>query len=182
MLKLLTPFALLLLLTGCGAPGFFTIEQIDEPGLRNASTLNANEPQWDFKRPANWEISDKDWNEMHQDSSTAYLRELRQNNGRRFYVIAPGKQPDNGALVELKVTDIDRGHYTFFTYMPAVVQASLTITDAKSGKVLFKGKGKSRTSGGAGPASYGDGGRIESAHVVMANEIIRLVEYYNGPK
>jgi hypothetical protein len=164
-----------LLLAGCGPPRFFTMEEMNEAELRNTPSFRAKDVEWQFNRPGNWEISDKDWREMQDVSNQRYLRILNDNKARPIYLGGQG-----GAMIEVTITHIDRGHYTFFTYSPAVIEAHLKITDA-SGKTLFKGTGKGRTREG-GWKTAGDGGRLEGAHADVAFAIRDLINYYEGKK
>lgn len=164
-----------LLLAGCGPPRFFAVEEMNEAELRNQQAFNAKDVTWDFKRPDNWEINDKDWNEMHDDSNRVYLNVLSKNNGRTIYLGA-----NSGATIEMTIKHIDRGHYSFFTYSPAVIEAHLLIKDS-SGKTLFRGTGKGRTREG-GWDKAGDGGRLQGAHEDVAWAIRDLLNYYEGKK
>ncbi|MBP9892600.1 MAG: hypothetical protein KBG84_11915 [Planctomycetes bacterium] len=164
-----------LLLAGCGPPRFFAVEEMNEAELRNTPSFNARDVEWNFKRPDTWEISDKDWNEMHSRSNSVYLRTLNSNSQRPIYL---GNK--DGATIEMTIKHIDRGHYTFFTYSPAVIEAHLLIKNA-SGKTLFKGTGKGRTRDG-GWDKAGDGGRLDGAHEDVAWAIRDLLNYYDGKK
>jgi len=164
-----------LLLAGCGPPRFFAVEEMNETELRNANSFSAKDVTWDFKRPDNWEIPDNEWKELHGNSNRVYLNLLSKNSGRPIYL---GQQ--SGATIEMSITHMDRGHYSFFTYSPAVLEAHLLIKDA-SGKTLFKGTGKGRTREG-GWDKAGDGGRIQGAHEDVAWAIRDLLNYYEGKK
>lgn len=165
-----------LLLAGCGGPPrFFTTEEMDEPALRSVASFSARDVQWEFKRPDNWEIKDKDWNEMYDRANRVYTGTLSKN-GRRSIMLGSS----SGATIEMTIRHINRGHYSFFTYSPAVIEAHLLIKDG-SGKTLFKGFGKGRTRDG-GWDKAGDGGRIDGAHEDVAWAVRDLVNYYDGKK
>jgi hypothetical protein len=165
-----------LMLAGCGGPPrFFKVEQMDEDSLRAASSFNAKEVKWDFERPQRWEINDKDWNEMHSRAANAYLDTLSKNGARPIYLGSSA-----GASIEMTITHIDRGHYSFFTYSPAIIEAHLLIKDG-AGRTLFKGIGRGRTREG-GWDKAGDGGRINGAHEDVAWAVRDLINYYDGKK
>jgi hypothetical protein len=162
-----------LLLAGCGPPRFFAVEEMNEAELRKTNAFSAKDVTWDFKRPDNWEIPDNEWKEVHGNSNRVYLNLLSKNSGRPIYLGSQGS-----ATIEMSITHMDRGHYSFFTYSPAVLEAHLLIKDA-SGKTLFKGTGKGRTREG-GWDKAGDGGRIQGAHEDVAWAIRDLLNYYEG--
>ncbi|KAA0215746.1 hypothetical protein EDM80_05175 [bacterium] len=179
--KVTLSLIMLLMLAGCGPPRFFTVEEMDEQALRSATAFHSKPVQWDFQRPANWEISDKDWQEMYEDSNAAYQRVLVTKVNRKVYELAPGAGASSGAVIDLRIHRIARGHYSFFTWGPATLDAKLTITDVSSGKVLFRGSGVGRTQI-QNAETAGDGGRLKYAHTHLADEIEALLEYYSGKK
>lgn len=179
--KVTLSLVMLFLLAGCGPPRFFTVEEMDEQALRGATAFHSKPVEWDFQRPANWEISDKDWKEMYEVSNSAYQRVLVTEVNRKIYELAPGAGTSSGAVIDLRVNRIARGHYSFFTWGPATLDARLTITDASSGKVLFRGSGVGRTQI-QNAETAGDGGRLKYAHTHLADEIEALLEYYSGKK
>src|SRR5262245_47256234 len=77
---------LALLLAGCGPPRFFAVEEMDEKALRAAPSFRAEDVEWTFARPAEWEISDHDWREMRDNSNRTYLHILDDNGKRPIYM------------------------------------------------------------------------------------------------
>ncbi|MCC6575072.1 MAG: hypothetical protein IT462_14945 [Planctomycetes bacterium] len=191
MLKVIAPLFVLTLLAGCGAPRYFKTEVLDEAALKQMRAYHAHPVDVDFTRPATWELKDGEWNEMMEHGDQAYTRGLLVVDKPAMFKIGKDSMPassDAGphAVIDLKITNIKRGHYSFFTWGPAILDCWATITDAKTGKVIFKGFAHGITPERGGThynwELAGDDGRLKGAHYDIGRKLAWTLEYYANQK
>jgi hypothetical protein len=162
------------LLAGCGGGLRVTKAEIDDAaGIRNAGAIHIKPVQYDFQRNAEWEISDADWPIKGQEWSSA-MNGTAVEGARPVYTLGPGGEAKEGAVVEFVVTDMNLGSYAFFYNHPGRILGVLTIKDAKSGKVLFRGSVDSMGTTD-GPDRFSYEGRIKVAHQRVGWDIEWLI-------
>lgn len=188
MLKVIAPLFVLSLLAGCGAPRFFRTEVLDEAALKEISTYHARPVDVQFIRPPTWGLKDYEWDDMMTNGDQAYARGLLVVDKPVMMRVGKDGTPDSGGVIDVKVTNVKRGHYAFVTWAPAIVDATVTITEAKTGKVVFKGFGQGITPDrGSGVNNFtwelvGDGGRLKGAFFDLGRDLAWTLEYYARQK
>lgn len=162
------------LLAGCGGGLRVTTAEVDDAqAIRSASAFHLKPVEYDFERSAEWEISDAEWPTKTAEWTSAYNREVG-GASRPVYTLGEGAQASDGAVVEFVVTDMNRGMYAFFVKTSGWIRGILTITDASSGNVIFRGSVDSPgTTEGTDRYSYE--GRVKVAHLRVARDVEWLI-------
>ncbi|MCA8914796.1 MAG: hypothetical protein KDB90_05245 [Planctomycetes bacterium] len=163
-----------LLLTGCGGSLRVTTAEVDDAAaIAGQSAFHVKPVSYDFQRDPEWEIPDSDWPTKTSEWSNAFAGECT-NADKTVYTLGPGAEASEGAIVEFTVTDMNLGTYAYFYKSPGRVHGVLTITEAKSGQVIFKGSVDSPgTTDGYDRFSYE--GRIKVAHLRVARDVEWLI-------
>lgn len=164
------------ILTGCGG-GLRVIkpEVDDAAGLRAVSAYHVKPVSYDFEVPADWEIPANEWPNKTRDWNSAYGSWVAQAGGKPVYILGTGADSKDGAIIETSVTSMRLGTYAFFVKSPGRINGRVTITDAKSGKVLFKGSFDAMGDHeGSDILSYE--GRVKTAHRPVAADLRWLIE------
>ncbi|MBK8205380.1 MAG: hypothetical protein IPK87_01180 [Planctomycetes bacterium] len=167
--------ALVGLLAGCGGGLRVIKPEIDDAAaLRSASAFHVKPVTYDFDRNPEWEISDSDWPIKHGEWSSA-LNTRTADAAKAVYALGPGAEAKEGAVIELTVTSMNLGTYAFFYKHPGNIIGIVTIKDAKSGNVMFRG---SVESGGTteGPDRFSYEGRIKVAHERVGRDLAWLID------
>ncbi|MBX3458991.1 MAG: hypothetical protein KF696_03365 [Planctomycetes bacterium] len=166
--------SLAVLLVGCGG-GLRVIkpEVDDAAGLRAVSAYHVAPISYDFDVPAEWDVTEKDWAEKTSDWRRDYSKIIGQAD-KPVYVLGPGSKATDGAIIETSVTQMKVGTYAYFFKSPGHIWGSVTIRDAKSGNVLFKGSFDSmgRTDD---REVMTFGGRVKLAHEPVAYDLRWLI-------
>jgi len=161
-------------LAGCSSHQALLFEQSDAHALQSASEFHVKPVKIDVSVDPRWEIEKSDWDQKLREWSSAYMEELVKSKGRRCYELAPGTASSSGAIIELQVLDLEIGHHSLFSYAPAKLFGMLTITDAKSGRLIYRAKAKGETTG-AGYEAYTTGGRVKFALLDVARAVLTEV-------
>ena len=162
------------LLGGCGGSLRVTTPEVDDAAaISSASSFHVKPVEYDFQRNPDWEISDSDWPTKQDEWTTAFQQECATAD-RPVSALAAGSEAGDGAIVEFTVTDMNLGTYAYFYKAPGWIRGLLTITDAKSGNVIFRGTVDSPgTTDGYDRFSYE--GRIKVAHLRVARDVRWLI-------
>lgn len=162
------------LLTGCGGALRVTTAEVDDPAaIRSASSFHVKPVEYQFERDPEWEIEDSDWPTKTGEWSTAFAQEAATAD-RPVDSLAAGAQAKDGAVVEFTVTAMNLGTYAVFYKAPGWIRGQLTITDAKTGNVMFRGTVDSPgTTDGYDRFSYE--GRVKYAHLRVAHDVRWLI-------
>jgi hypothetical protein len=156
-----------LLLTGCGGFRCITPSVDDQPAIKAESAFHVKPVNYAMEPDPKWDVSDADWANKTADWSNAFCQEVATASRCPVNVLSADSEPKDGALVEFTVTDISPGTYSYFVNTPGRVWGNVTITDIKSGNVLFKGTvdavGDTRSH-----LEMTFGGRVQSAHYPVA--------------
>lgn len=169
-------FALLsLILVGCGGGLRVTTPEIDDAAALEAVSA-FHIAQVENTTPINpkWEISEPDWKLKTNEWSSQFAGECGRAE-KAVYALGPGAEAKEGAVVSFKVTDMNLGTYAYFYKHPGWIKGVLTISDAASGKVLFRGSVDSMgTTDGTDRFSLE--GRIKVAHLRVAQDVAWLID------
>lgn len=165
---------LAVLLTACSGSLRVTSAEVDDAAaIERASSFHIKPVTYEFQRPADWEIPDNDWPTKTREWSDHFGKRATDSE-RPVYALGPGAEPKEGAVVEFVVTEMKLGYYAFFAAGPARIWGRLTITDAKTGKVIFKGAVDSPGST-EGSDRYSYEGRVKTAHTPVADDVRWLI-------
>jgi hypothetical protein len=174
-LALLAACVVVSLLSGCGGRMVWTTPELDDAAALHAtSSYHVMPVKYDFERPAEWEISDRDWPQKCAEWSAALGDTARNARNKSVYVVGPNTQPKDGAIVQFTVTQMRLGTYAFMFAEAGRIQGVMTVTDAASGKVIFKGSVDAPgTTEGNDRFSYE--GRMKVAHWRVGDDIAWLI-------
>lgn len=163
------------LLVGCGGGLRVTTPEIDDAAALEAVSA-FHIAQVENTTPINpeWEISESDWNLKTNEWSSQFAGECGRAE-KAVYALGPGAEAKEGAVVSFKVTDMNLGTYAYFYKHPGWIKGVLTITDAASGKVLFRGSVDSMGTTD-GTDRYSLEGRIKIAHLRVAQDVAWLID------
>lgn len=172
-MKILAVAALALLLAGCGGGHqVLFIETNNEKAMQESGEFYVRPLKIDVPPNPEWEIEPLDWDNKNREWKADFIKELVDSKGRRFQPLH--QPPKEGAIVELQILDMNIGHYSLFSYDEARVFGYLTVTDAKSGELIFKATARGETTG-AGYEAYTTGGRVKFALLDVARAFIKHV-------
>ncbi|MCZ7604633.1 MAG: hypothetical protein M5U25_00885 [Planctomycetota bacterium] len=163
------------LLVGCGGGLRVTTPEIDDAAALEAVSA-FHIAQVENTTPINpeWEISESDWKLKTNEWSSQFAGECGRAE-KAVYALGPGAEAKEGAVVSFKVTDMNLGTYAYFYKHPGWIKGVLTISDAASGKVLFRGSVDSMgTTDGTDRFSLE--GRIKVAHLRVAQDVAWLID------
>lgn len=173
-LAMLAACVVVSLLSGCGGRMVWTTPEFDDAAALHAtSSYHVMPVKYDFQRPAEWEISDSDWPKKCAEWSAALGDTARNARNKPVYVVGPNTEPKDGAIVQFTVTQMRLGTYAFMYVESGRIQGTLTVTDAKNGKVIFKGAVDAPgTTDGTDRYSYE--GRMKVAHWRVGEDLAWL--------
>jgi len=162
-------------LAGCGGGLRVIKPEVDDAAAIQATTAFHVAPvKYDFDVPAEWEIKSADWPSKTADWSRAFAEWTSRTDKKPVYVLAPGSTASTGARIDMTVTNMKLGTYSFFVNMPGRIWGTVTITDIKSGKVIFKGSFDS-PGNHEGSDMYAYEGRVKQAHRPVAEDLTWLI-------
>ncbi|MCL4731912.1 MAG: hypothetical protein KJ044_15950, partial [Planctomycetes bacterium] len=152
------------ILAGCGG-GLRVIkpEVDDAAGLRAVTAYHVKPVSYDFEVPKEWDVTTDDWAKKTADWSREYANGIAATRAKPVYTLGPGASVGKGAIIETSVTQMKVGTYAYFVKTPGRIWGKVTITDAESGKVLFRGSFDSTGSTDTGEVMT-FGGRVKTAH------------------
>lgn len=164
-----------LLLVGCGGGLRVIKPEVDDVvALRSASAFHVKPVTYDFEVPADWEIPAKDWPVKTGEWNKAYSDWASHTERKPVYALGPGSEASEGAVIETSVTSMKLRIYTFFVNALARIWGKVTITDVKSGKVIFKGAFEA-PGGSSGHDFLSYEGRVKTAHKPVAEDLAWLI-------
>ena len=163
------------LLGGCGGGlRYITPEVDDAAAIESQSAFHIKPVVNNTNLKPEWEIEMSEW-PAKCDEWTSQFAEDCGNAGKAVYVLGPGAEAKAGAIVELTVTDMNLGTYAYFYKAPGWIKGSITITDAKTGNVIFRGSVDAPgTTDGHDRYSYE--GRIGVAHRNVGRDVAWLID------
>ena len=164
-----------IVLAGCGGGlRVITPEVDDAAAIQSQSAFHIKPVVNQTNLNPEWEIEESEW-PGKCDEWTSQFAEECANAGKSVYTLGPGAEAKEGALVEFTVIDMNLGTYAYFYKAPGWIKGAVTITDIKSGKVIFKGTVDSPgTTSGVDRYSYE--GRIGAAHRRVGRDIAWLID------
>lgn len=163
------------LLAGCGGGLRVIKPEIDDAAaLRSASAFHVKPVVYDFTPDPEWEIPASDWPTKTKEWSSAFADWTGRTDAKAVYTLGPGSEAKEGAVIELTVTQMKLGHYAFFSAAPGRIWGKVTITDAKTGNVIFRGSLDSPGSTGTDDV-YSYEGRVKTAHEPVARDLRWLI-------
>lgn len=166
------------LLAGCGGGLRVTTAEIDDAAaIQSQSAFHIRPVQNTTKLNPEWEIEETDWPLKCDEWSASFAGECATAE-KAVYALGPGADAKEGAIVEFTVSDMNLGTYAYFYKHPGWIHGILTITEAKSGKVIFRGAVDSPgTTDGYDRFSYE--GRMKVAHLRVARDVAWLIDRTN---
>lgn len=182
-----------LLAIGCSIPQY--IEVVEEDA-KDVEAVKAGAPvqvlplQWDFSPPEDWD-AEEDWDRLVVAWNAHYVEYLK--NGVQYYDgyewrsptkdyihLEPGQKPGPEGIVVASTIYNMRRDYGYFGKAPDHIFTTVVITDAASGKELYRAKFDSWNAKNTGTfETWSFGGRIRYAVRSLAWEGIALVAH-NG--
>jgi hypothetical protein len=130
---------------------------------------------FEFTPPERWELPEGEWEEKTGHFSDAFVSRLAVTRRAPISRLDSQTIPPGSALIELIVTEVDRGFFAVVTRRPAILHGEVIITDHE-GRVLRAWEVEFRTPDNARYQWYTYGGRIESAHDAFAVDVISWIQ------
>lgn len=163
---------LALILTGCGYNSKVLEKSgSDQGALASARIFKVAAVEFKWVPSADWDVSGEDWEKRRKELSEAFTQEIKLECNKQVDVLKMDDKPTEGVLLGCIVYHADKGGWGG----TGVVRAEVSLTDIKTGKLLYKAKieGTSRNAGYEGNSAWG---RVKFGLINIAREACDVME------
>lgn len=170
-MRVILLLTLTLLLGGC--TGYSRVLEQTPPDklLAAAKVYKVAPVSFTWTPPANWEVTGEEWEKERKTLSDAFRQEVKEESRKQVDILKLDDKPTEGVRVDCNVFAADCGGWG----SSGTIAAEVTLTDIKSGRVLYKGKleGNSRNAGMEGKDSWG---RFRVGLQNIAREVAEIMD------